>query len=241
MDQPGDTRGLPCRPTIACTAELVPPGAFEFEAGYLYRRLGGERQVSFPVLFKLTFAPWIQLQVGSNGYTSMEGPSSSRYFDDVTAGAKVNVLDQGKLRPAVSFSLAAGVPTVAESGYVRTYDALLTAYVTKDIGPFHADLNVGLNVWRLDGSPVPQEWVALAVSAPLPWPFGVMVESYYFTDAAPLAMRDGGFLFALSHSPKPWLTFDVGGDIGYFGAEANGRAFSAFVGMSMVPFLLWTP
>ena len=31
-DGPGDTHSLPCRPTIACTAELVAPGAFEVEA-----------------------------------------------------------------------------------------------------------------------------------------------------------------------------------------------------------------
>jgi hypothetical protein len=63
-----------------------------------------------------------------------------------------------------------------------------------------------------------------------------MVESYYFTDAPPAATQDGGFLFAVSHSPASWLTFDLGGDVGYF---ASTRAFSAFFGMSIVPFLLW--
>ena len=64
-------RVLPCRPTIACTAELVPPGTFEVEAGYLYRRSGtGATQRSSPFLLKLTLAAWAQVQVGSNGYVN---------------------------------------------------------------------------------------------------------------------------------------------------------------------------
>jgi hypothetical protein len=34
-----DRKALPCRPTIACTADIVPPGTFELEAGYLFRKL----------------------------------------------------------------------------------------------------------------------------------------------------------------------------------------------------------
>ena len=63
-----------------------------------------------------------------------------------------------------------------------------------------------------------------------------MVENYYFTDATPLAGRDGGCLFALSLSPRPWLIFDFGGDVGYFSAT---RAYSSFVGMTIVPVRLW--
>lgn len=67
-----ETHALPCRPTIACTADLVPPGAFEIEAGMLFRRLAGNgRQWTLPFLAKVTLAKWVQLQVGSNGYTTM--------------------------------------------------------------------------------------------------------------------------------------------------------------------------
>src|SRR5262249_15049422 len=67
-------RVLPCRPTIACTADLVAPGTLEIEAGYLYRRAaGGAVQRTWPFLIKLTVAPWVQLQVGSNGYTASPG------------------------------------------------------------------------------------------------------------------------------------------------------------------------
>lgn len=53
-----------------------------------------------------------------------------------------------------------------------------------------------------------------------------------------MAPRDGGFLFAFSHSPRTWLTFDVGGDLGFF---PSTRAYSVFVGMSIIPVILWKP
>jgi hypothetical protein len=233
-----DVAALPCRPTIACTADIVRPGALEIEAGYIGRALGaGEKQSSFPVLFKLTLARWVQLQVGSNGYTLARGPAPAQYIDNVSAGAKLHLLDQGAAVPSVSLSAAVGVPTFAgQTGTTRADDAFFLAYVTKDFGPVHVDLNLGLNEWGLDTSPRAQPFAALAVSTPLPPPFGIMGEVYAFSDAPPLAPHDGGFLFAVTHSPRPWLVFDVGGDAGLF---PSTRKWAAFVGMTVVPAVLW--
>ena len=64
----------PCRPTVSCTADLTSPGTLEVEAGELAAvASGGAHVASFPVLLKQTFTPLLQLQVGSNGYTSL-GP-----------------------------------------------------------------------------------------------------------------------------------------------------------------------
>ena len=236
-EPPGNTRTLPCRPTIACTADLVPPGAFEIEAGTLFRRLGTTgRQWTFPFVAKLTTARWFQLQVGSNGYSIAHGDVPAQFLDDAEIGGKVHLLDQGDLVPSLSLSATASIPTLAGQGYLRTYDALFTAYATKDFGPLHVDFNCGENIWRIDRGPLPQEFVAVALSMNLPPPLGIMAETYYFTDASPVAARDGGFLFAINHSPKPWLMFDFGGDVGMF---PSTRAYSVFVGMSLIPVLLW--
>jgi hypothetical protein len=236
LEPPGTTQTLPCRPTIACTADFVPPGAFELEAGVLFRKIdGSSRQWTFPYLAKLTIARWVQLQVGSNGYSAARGDVPEQFLDDVTPGVKFHLVDQRGPVPSLSLSAMASVPTFRGEGYLRTYDALFVAYATKDFGWLHADFNAGLNVWRVD-RPDPQEWVALALSGSLPPPFGIMAEAYYFTDAPPVAERDGGFLFAVNHSPVPWLMFDCGGDVGYF---PSSRAYSVFVGMSIVPALLW--
>src|SRR5580700_10408329 len=81
VDAPDDRDPvLPCRPTIACTAEIVHPGTLELETGVLYRSLaGGERQWTTPTLFKLTVTNWLQLQLASNGYTVIHGDAPGRY------------------------------------------------------------------------------------------------------------------------------------------------------------------
>jgi hypothetical protein len=237
LDPPGDTQTLPCRPTIACTADLVAPGAFEIEVGALVRRIDSNaRQWTFPVPTKLTVARWAQVQVGTNGYSLARGHVPAQYLDDVTPGMKFHLVDQSDVVPSLSLSALASIPTFRGPGYLRTFDALFTAYVTKDLGWLHADLNFGANAWRLDGNPRPQQWIALALSASLAPPFGIMAEGYYFTDAAPVAMRDGGFLVAINHGPRPWLMFDLGADVGMF---PSTRAYSLFAGMSIVPVNLW--
>lgn len=228
---------LPCRPTIACTADLVPPGAFELETGWLVRALPNDaRQTTVPFLAKLTLAPWIQLQAGSNGYTILRAVHTSHFFDEATLGIKLHVVDQTEALPSLAFSATGSFPVSNGDEAPRTYDALFTAYATKDFGWLHVDLNGGANAWRVNDAPLAQGFVALALSGNLPPPFGVMLESYYFSDAAPVAPRDGGVLFALTHSPKPWLLFDFGGDVGLF---PGTRKYSVFVGMTVVPFVLW--
>ncbi len=228
----------PCRPTISCTADLSSPGTLELEAGYLYRALpasGTER--SLPLLLKLTLATWAQLQVGSNGYTVQQGDAPARFFDNAVVGLKLHLADQAQWRPSLAITAAASLPTPAgQEGYVRAYDALATAHASKDLGPIHADLNVGATVWRVEDHPLPQAFGALALSKDLGDPFALSAEGYLFSSAAPLAPRDGGFLVALTHSPRRWLTFDLGGDVGFF---SSTRELSLFVGMSIVPAVLW--
>jgi hypothetical protein len=231
-------RALPCRPTIACTAEIVPPGTFEVESGILHRHIGDTgRQWTFPLLLKQTFTRGLQLLVGTNGYSLARGPVPGQFLDDITIGPKLPLVDQSSIVPAISFSAQASLPTF-NRGDLRTYDALFTGYVTKAVGPVHADWNFGANFWRLEDRPIPQAFTALALSMNLLPPFAAMAEGYVFSDAAPVASRDGGFLVALSYGPRPWLVFDAGGDVGFF---PSTRAYSLFVGMTILPTIFWRP
>jgi hypothetical protein len=226
---------LPCRPTISCTAEFASPGTLEVEVGYVYRRGGpGVTERNTPFMLKLTAARWIQVELGSNGYTAAEGPPA-RYFDNVYAGLKFHVLDQGKIAPALAVSGLVSIPTPPQEGYWRAYDATFTAHASKDLGRIHADLNGGANLWRVQSHPLPQGLVALALSTEIVAPFSAMVESYFFSNAPPMN-EDGGVLLAIGLSPKKWLVFDVGVDVGFFQAT---RAYSTFVGMTVVPAVLW--
>ncbi len=233
----GETRSLPCRPTIACTADIVAPGAFELEMGYLYRRLdGGVNQHSIPFLAKLSVAEWLQIQVGGNGPTFADGPVAVRYVDDITAGLKFHLLDQRGWVPSVSVSATLSLPISAAQGFIRTYDALFTTYVSKDFGWLHADFNVGLNLWRLEGPVAVQPWTALSLSVGLPANFGTMLEGYVFAGAAPVSPRDAGVLTGATYSPEPWLVFDLGVDVGLIHAT---RVVSLFAGMTVVPVRWW--
>jgi hypothetical protein len=179
----------------------------------------------------------VQLQVGSNGYTAADGSAPQRFFDDAVLGLKFHLLDQKGPRPALALSGALSIPTFAgQDGYLRTWDAFFTGYVSKDVGPIHGDLNVGLNVWRFEAGPRPQAWGALALSANLAAPFGVLLEGYAFSSAAPVSTQDGGVRFGVTLAPKGWLTLDVGGDVGVFPAV---RSFSAFAGLTVIPAVLW--
>ena len=103
-----DDHVLPCRPTIACTAEITPPGTFEIEAGVIARKFPNpNRQFSMPFLMKLSLEKWVQLQLGDNGYTHGTGNARTSYFDNVQDGPKFHLADQDGRRLA---TLARAVP-----------------------------------------------------------------------------------------------------------------------------------
>jgi len=233
-------RALPCRPTIACTADIVPPGTSEIEAGLIGRSFGGNGgQVATPFLAKLTVEKWLQLQLGGNGYTFTHGNVNGQYLDDLTVGAKFHLLDQDETFPSVAFSATGSIPVSRDqAAFKRTYDALFTAYATRDFGPIHADLNLGLNIWRIDAAPLPQQWLALAVSTDVSGKWTAMAEGYYFTDAAPISLKDGGLLAAMAYSPHPWIVLDAGADLGFF---RTIRSYSLFAGITVIPGVLWRP
>jgi hypothetical protein len=230
-------KALPCRPTIGCTADIVPPGVVEIEAGYLYRRLGdATNQHSTPFLLKLTLARWAQLQVGENGFTSQSLPSPARFVDNLEVGLKLHLQDQTPLIPSLSLSLLASVALPAQPGYTRAEDLLATLHVSKDIRWLHVDVCLGLNLFRLDGAPLAQAWAALALTFGLAHGLAPLAEVYYFSDAAPLAGADGGVLIALTYQPRNWIVLDLGADAGLV---PSTRAVSAFAGVTIIPLDLW--
>jgi len=231
-------QSLPCRPTIACTADIVAPGAFEIELGYLVRHLSLPAwQHTTPFLLKLSVVEWAQLQLSSNGMTFQSGAQQARYFDNIQVGAKFHPLQQSKFVPSISFSAAYSFPTAnGQLGYVRTNDLELIAYITKDFGWLHVDLNIGVNIFRLERKPLTQGFFALALSGAIGKGFGVLGEGYYFSRAQPLVDRDAGILLGFTYAARSWLVFDVGGDIGLI---STVRGFSLFTGMTIVPVDLW--
>jgi hypothetical protein len=229
----------PCRPTISCTADFTSPGTLEIEAGELYSAAGGGARVaSFPVMLKQTLTPLLQLQVVSNGYTFPGPPSQESYLDNVAFGPKLHLHDQGDVSPSFAVSAQLSEPTFPAGGYTRMQDASFTAFASKDVGPIHGDFNVGLDLWRVPSTPSPQLFSALAFSTPLSSRLSAALEAYVFSDAAPVASRDGGIRAVLGFAARSWLVVDLGGDAGFF---PDTRAYSFFLGATVIPAVFWRP
>jgi hypothetical protein len=226
-----DPSVLPCRPTIACTARIEAPGLLAVEAGYLLRKLdNGVTQHSVPFLLKLSFNGWLQGQLGSNGPTMTNGEVQYRFHDDLTLGMKARLLRSTSTTLSASATLSAPLP--AQTGYLRTWDALLVGYLSQELPlGVSADFNLGLNLWRLDGSPLAQPWAALALNHDLAAGFTAMAEVYRFARAEPVAPRDAGLLSAISYSAASWLVLDGGADFGL----SSGRSLSVFAGLTFSP------
>jgi hypothetical protein len=240
----GDVDGirvLPCRPTISCSADLVPPGAVEIEAGYAARHVEPRGFIhAEPLLFKLTLVEWLQAQMGNNAYVSTTGrvSRSLRYYDDLSFGLKTHFLDQTASLPSLAFSGALSIPSFnPPSDFPFAYDSSFWGYATKDMGPLHFDLNGGLNIWQFD---LPERSVqvfsSLAGSTAVTKHFGVMMEVYGFSDAGRIAPKDGGLLMGFSYAPSPSWMFDVGEDVSMF---PSTRRITLFAGVTLVPFRLW--
>jgi hypothetical protein len=229
---PGD-KVLPCRPTVACTAEISAPGQVEVEAGLQHKATSGGRADSAPLLFKLSLSENFQLQVGTPGPTLLSGDGSSSYFDASQVLGKLALSP----REGTTLGATAAVNLPSAAGIEKRTDGLFALLASQDLLGFHADLNLGLNVLGL-GQPgqSTQGWAALSVSHELPADLTGMVEGWHSTAAGDYTGKDGGFLFALGWSPMPWLCVDVGGDVAVFGSD---RRFSAFVGVTVVPVDLW--
>lgn len=227
---------LPCRPTIACTADLVPAGVFEVEAGAFTRTAPeSATPLSAPFLAKLSLTDWLQVQLGSAGLTLTD----DRLVVDVGyALAKVRLAPQGSWSPSLALSVGGAFGVAQGSQWYQPVEGLQTAlYAARDIGSFHLDLNVGYNALTAGGAGLTHSfWAAASTSVAWTRVFGTFHELYYFSPQTADAPRDGGFLFGATISPSTRVMIDVGGDVALF---QSSRTFNAFVGVTVATERLW--
>jgi hypothetical protein len=174
----------------------------------------------------------VAVQLGSDGYTRTD---TARYVDDVVAGVKLHVVDQAARAPALAITASASIPTAAQRGYVRTFDAALVGHASKDLGPLHLDLNAGLTVDQLDGPRAYQPWTALAATCAATPRIGLALEPHYFAAAVPFAARDVGAIAAVEVAARDWLVIDAAIDL----VGWDQRSVTAIVGASVAPARLW--
>jgi len=225
-----ELHAMPCRPTIACTAEIVPAGALEVEMGFSQRR-AGQAVDSVPALLKYSVTDRVQLQLGTNNIVNFGGTGAAQTFDGVYGGAKVVLVERGDVVPAVAVSALVSTSTGGMS--VTTTDGDFWLYLSQDLPGVHADLNVGVNVLSMDSQPAVQYLGALSLSRDLAWGVGAMLENYAFVGGGSYADHDAGVLSGFTYAPTPRLMFDLGTDIALF---RDSRNLTLFAGFTIVPY-----
>ncbi len=228
-----DNHVLACQPTLACTADLAPPGTVEIELGYQPRdQSGGPTVHQLPFLLKLPLASWIEVQLASNGYTYIS--ADARYFDNVVTGAKFHLADQTSQRPSLAVTTTFAIPSPPQRGYTRAYDLGITGHASKDLGRLHLDLVAGLELYQVDGPRAYQPFTALAATyaATKKWSFAV--EPHLFARAAPFAARDAGVMVAAEYAVHDWLVLDAAIDV----IRGDEDAVMGLFGVSIAPVRL---
>jgi hypothetical protein len=229
-DSSGPVHALPCRPTVACTADIVAPGVVEFEVGYAAQLKLPNWQEGTPFLIKLSVARWLQIQLGATGNVA----TSNASFSSFAPGLKLHLQDQHDGLPSVSVSAAVVIPTDSTS----TWNVLTTLYLSRDFRWLHTDFNLGLYILDLDHAQHFQPVVALAFSTELRHHVSPMLELHFIGDAAPLSHVESGVLAGLAWAPRPWLVFDAGLDVSFV---PSTRTLTLFVGATIAPARLWRP
>jgi hypothetical protein len=229
-------KALPCRPTIACTSDVVPEGHAELELGYNARRGSNVVQGAGSFLAKDSVLDWLQLQGGTSSFLTTAPGAATQGVDGFSGGLKLRLAPQTEAWPGFALSGHLTLPTLTlPTALQRTRDASFWFYASKDVGRFHADFNAALTLFEVGERTAPQGLSALALSGDVGRGFGLMTEVYAMSGDERIAPRDGGWLNALSFSPAEEWVFDLGGDIGFYSAT---RAFTLFAGFTVVPYRL---
>lgn len=224
---------LPCRPTIACTAEIVPGGTLELEVGWAQRRASESPTNSALGLAKVSLTDRLQLQLGTNNMVTSQAGTTSP-LDGVFLGPKVVLVEQTDRVPAIAVSALVSTPTRDGAAAVtRTTDVNLWAYASKDLPWLHADFNVGFDVLSVDDHPALQELVALSLSRDISHGVGAMLEGYAFWNGGEYVDHDAGVLTGLTFSIAPRVMFDAGFDVSLY---RDTRNVTMFAGVTFVPY-----
>lgn len=225
---------LPCRPTIACTAEIVKRGVLEVETGFARRHSADAPVSTVQALVKYSVTDRVQLQLGTNNLVMAQHGSDTQTLDGVYGGTKLVLRDQSERAPAISVSALVMLPTRdGASAATQTTDGYFWAYASKDLGSVHADFNVGLDVLSIDHHPAVQELVALSLSRDLAYGVGAMLEGYTYEGGGDYAEHDAGILTGLSYALTPRIMFDAGADIALY---RDARHLTLFGGLTFAPY-----
>jgi len=224
----------PNRPTFATPAGTTQIDVAELEYGLqdTLPREGGN--VAFtPFLLKLGLTKRFELRFGGGGLLR-EAPSgalAATGFGDVTVGGQVTYLRDGPAGVDQAVQLAVKIPTASSSEGLGTGhpDETLMVVFSRDLGPYHADMNV-LVTWlgQEGGGTDRQPAATLAVSRTLSEQWSLTAEVYWIGAAAGTDTVVSN-LWAVGYKVSSRLVLDAGLDVGLSHAA---QRISFFTGLT---------
>ena len=199
----------PYRPSVSSPAQLPAPGQLEFELGGLHQTADGSRRDSLPYLFKLAYDKNWGLLIGGEALVRLHDDSGrASGLGDTTLTLK----RAWNVEEGTAFGLELGVklPTAKDTIGNGKTDFSLNAIYSHDFGPVHMDANLnGLRLGISDpGTSRNQYGASAAFSTPI-------AEHWGLTGELSGTQRSGvehgrQLLAAVTYSPTPLLTFDLG-------------------------------
>jgi len=221
----------PNRPTFATPSQTTQRGVAELEIGVQRSALRDDSDLFFtPYLQKLGLLSNLELRVGGNGLlhqTAEAGPAVDG-FGDLTVGAQWRYLHKGPLGFDYAVQGDWKLPTASAAKHLGSgeTDETLMALFSRDLGRFHADVNVlETRVGRPMRGHDRQPAATLSVSGAMSDRWSLTGEVYTIgrTSSAATIVSN---LWALAFKVSPRLVLDGGADLGLNHAAPRVSVFT---------------
>lgn len=224
----------PNRPTFATPALTTQVGVAELEFGLQHSVARDEGGISWsPFLLKLGLVPRLELRFGGNGVLRQsQAGESATGFGDTTVGTQWTYLRNGPFGVDQAIQLTGKLPTASAAKGLGSGEPDLTFMIlfSRDLGPFHADLNLlETRLGRPAGGTEPQPAATLSVSRTLSDRWSLTAEIYSI-GATSQNRSIVSSLWALGYKVSPRLVLDGGLDVGL---SHGAQKVSFFTGLTV--------
>lgn len=195
------------RPDFTESTEIAPRGWIQWESGFAFGRVGGDRSALYGApLWRIGLARRLELRIGSDGYT-VERPSGGDRrvgLADSSLGFKYKVFQEHRFTPALSIIPAVTMPTGNSVLTSHGRDPGIKFALAKDLPlGFSASSNANWASLTDDRGRYPQRSYSLSMGHGVANHFSAYGEVYKFScdgrGDAPFVMVQGGLTYSLGN------------------------------------------
>jgi hypothetical protein len=222
---------VPSRPAFSNSTDTTECGVLEAEYGFerFWVAAGSHRQ-DFTGGLRLGISPNMDLHWSSNDYLSLnQNGTTVEGFGDTWVGVKYRIFAQGSIAPALGAFYQVKIPTGSPKAGLGSgaVDQSLAILLSKDVHPFHFDLNIIPTLVGRKGSGFDRTLgFGLTTSLPVCSRLTLLLEPYGYTAVNASTPGFASLTGALSYQVKPRFFLDTGSDVGITEAAPHKRLFA---------------